>query len=153
MSETAQAWLTDLTSFYTPTSTQFDAAKSHRASIEGRLDSYLGLHEMLEIGSLRHGTGVWQYSDADFLASPKGGRPDSPWTMLNKVKDTLHKVKDTLQNRFPSTPIVVRRPGRVPILRRCGGGFAGIRGGFRVVDRRSVGRVDEDLPQGPQPVR
>jgi len=69
MAGTARGWLKDLTSLYTPTSTEFDAAKSHRASIEARLDAQLGLHEMFEIGSLRHGTGVWQYSDADYLVS------------------------------------------------------------------------------------
>lgn len=106
MSQTAEAWLKDLTDLYTPTSTQFDGAKSHRASIEARLDAFLGLHEMFEIGSLRHGTGVWQYSDADFMASLKGVRPDSPWTMLNKVKETL-------QARFTSTTIVIRRPAVV----------------------------------------
>jgi len=61
---------------------------------------------MFEIGSLRHGTGVWQYSDADFLVSLKGIRPGSPWTTLNKVKRTL-------QGRFPNTDIVIRRPAVV----------------------------------------
>ncbi len=61
---------------------------------------------MFEIGSLKHGTGVWQYSDADFLVSLKGSRPESPWTMLNKVKETL-------QARFSNTPIVTRRPAVV----------------------------------------
>lgn len=103
---TARGWLKDLTSLYTPTSTEFDAAKSHRASIETRLDAQLGLHEMFEIGSLRHGTGVWLNSDADYLVSLKGVRPNSPWTMLNKVKETL-------QQRFTYTEIVVRRPAVV----------------------------------------
>lgn len=106
MTQTAQAWLKELTELFTPTSTQFDEAISHRSSIETRLDACLGLHEMFEIGSLRHGTGVWQYSDADYMASLKGVVPDSPWTMLNRVKETL-------QERFPSTTIVVRRPAVV----------------------------------------
>jgi hypothetical protein len=106
MTQTARAWLNDMTILYTPTPTEFDAARGHRAAIEARLDVYLGVHEMFEIGSLKHGTGVWKYSDADFLVSLKGTRPDSPWTMLNKVKETL-------QGRFPSTTIVVRRPAVV----------------------------------------
>lgn len=106
MAETARGWLKELTSLYTPTPTEFDAAKSHRASIESRLDAQLGLHEMFEIGSLRHGTGVWRYSDADYLVSLKGTRPGSPWTMLNRVKETL-------QQRFTSTEIVIRRPAVV----------------------------------------
>ena len=106
MTQTAETWLKELTDLYTPTPTQFDAAKSHRSAIEARLDVYLGLHEMFEIGSLRHGTGVWKYSDADYMASLKGVRPESPWTILNKVKETL-------QDRFPNTAIVVRRPAVV----------------------------------------
>lgn len=78
MSETARSWLRSLTSLYTPTSTQFDAAKGHRTSIETRLDAAIGIYRMFEIGSLRHGTGIWQYSDADYLVSFKGDKPTSP---------------------------------------------------------------------------
>lgn len=132
MAETARGWLNSLTSLYTPTPTEFDAAKSHRGSIENRLDSQLGLHEMFEIGSLRHGTGVWQYSDADYLASLKGIRPDSPGTMLNRVKQAL-------QERFTSTEIVIRRPavvcrfgdGHVEVVPAYGG-----TSGFWIADPR-----------------
>ncbi|MDP3967212.1 MAG: hypothetical protein Q8Q02_02945 [Nocardioides sp.] len=106
MTQTAKAWLAELTDLYTPTAYQFEAARGHRASIETRLDNKLGVNEMFEIGSLNHGTGVWKYSDADFLVSLKGVQPGSPWTMLTKVKETL-------QERFPSTTIVVRRPAVV----------------------------------------
>jgi hypothetical protein len=106
MTQTAASWLAELTNLYTPTPSQFDAARSHRVSIQARLDYDLGVREMFEIGSLRHGTGVWQYSDADFLVSLKGAQPTSAWTMLNNVKQSLQK-------RFPSTPIVVRRPAVV----------------------------------------
>jgi hypothetical protein len=106
MAESTITWLNELTALYTPTASEFDAARRHRGSIESRLDTYLGVHEMFEIGSLRHGTGVWYYSDADFLVSLKGIQPGSPWTMLNKVKDTL-------QARFPTTTIVIRRPAVV----------------------------------------
>lgn len=103
---TAQQWLDDLTSLYIPTSTQFDGARSHRAAIVARLDVYLGIREMFEIGSLSHGTGVWQYSDADYLVSLKGDRPSSPWTMLNRVKEQL-------QARYPNTTVSTRRPAVV----------------------------------------
>lgn len=106
MSQTAAQYLAEVTSQYTPSSTMFDGAKSHRSSIESRLDAFLGLHEMFETGSLRHGTGVKWYSDADYMASLKGIRPASEWTTLNKVKETL-------QARFPTTEIVVRRPAVV----------------------------------------
>lgn len=103
---TARQWLAAMTSEYAPSPSQFVGAMSHRAAIEVRLDTYLGVHEMFEIGSLRHGTGVWVYSDADYLVSLKGVRSDSPWTMLNKVNEQL-------QNRFPSTTVITRRPAVV----------------------------------------
>lgn len=106
MTQTASQYLTAVTSNYTPTSTMFDGARSHRGSIETRLDVFLGLHEMFETGSLRHGTGVRWYSDADYMASLKGTRPESVWTTLNKVKETL-------QDRFPGTTVTVRRPAVV----------------------------------------
>lgn len=103
---TASSWLSELTSYYTPSATQFDGAKSHKDAIEKRLDAVLGVYRMFEIGSLRHGTGVWLYSDADYLVSLKGIQPESPWTMLTKVKEAL-------QARFTSTTITIRQPAVV----------------------------------------
>jgi hypothetical protein len=103
---TAQSWLRDLTDLYTPTSDQFSGASKRRSAIETKLDDTLGVDSMFEIGSLRHGTGVWLYSDADFLVSLKGIRPDSP-------APTLNKVKEKLKERYPTTTIVIRRPAVV----------------------------------------
>jgi hypothetical protein len=105
MSQTTSQYMDSLLSKYTPSASEFDAARGHRASIETRLDSWLGLHEMFETGSLKHGTGVWMYSDADYIVSLKGVRPTSD-TALNKVKDAL-------QDRFPQTAIQIRRPAVV----------------------------------------
>lgn len=102
----AQAWLKGLTDDYTPSSSQFDYASSHRNAIETRLNAKLGVHEMFEIGSLRHGTGIKYYSDADYLVSLKGERPELPRTALEKVKTQL-------QERFPGTTVVIRRPAVV----------------------------------------
>lgn len=106
MALTATSWLNDLTSLFTPTASQFDGAKGHKSSIEARLDYVVGVYRIFEIGSLRHGTGVWRYSDADYLVSLKGIQPTSPLTMLTKVKDALHA-------RFTSTTITIRRPAVV----------------------------------------
>jgi hypothetical protein len=70
-------WLEDLTNLYTPTSALFDGVRRHQAAIESRLNATLGILEMFEIGSLRHGTGVWRFSDADYLVSLTGLRPAS----------------------------------------------------------------------------
>src|SRR5699024_1536606 len=106
MAKTVTSWFAELNSCYTPSETQFAAATSHRTSIETRLDSHIGLFRMFEIGSLRHGTGVWLYSDADYLASLKGSRPGSSATMLAKVRNVL-------QGRFLSTVVTVRSPAVV----------------------------------------
>ncbi|MHA6508296.1 SMODS domain-containing nucleotidyltransferase [Tessaracoccus sp. Y1736] len=106
MSETVDSWLGDLNSLYTPLASDFDGAKSHKDAIEAKLDWSIGVYRMFEIGSLRHGTGVWQYSDADFLVSLKGDKPGSSTT-------TLERVKTALQARFPSTTITIRRPAVV----------------------------------------
>ena len=102
----ADGWIRSLTTFWTPSVGQFSAARAHRAAIEARLKSDVGIFGMFEIGSLRHGTGVSQYSDADYLVSMHGIRPASQWTTLNKVKASL-------QQRFPSTTITVRQPAVV----------------------------------------
>lgn len=112
MAETVSSWFADLNSLYTPLSSHFDAAKSHKDSIESRLDYIIGVHRMFEIGSLRQGTGIWQYSDADYLVSLKGARPSSSTTMLTKVRDALI-------GRFSNTTISVRSPAVVCRFSDC----------------------------------
>lgn len=106
MTQNPNTWLNELNSYFTPSSTEFDAAKAHRHSIESRLETNLGIYRMFEIGSLRHGTGVWIHSDADYLVSLKGAKPQSSSSMLEWVRTSLAA-------RFPTTPITVRRPALV----------------------------------------
>lgn len=103
---TANAYLNDLLAKYTPSSTYFDAARSHRSAIETRLDNDFGLKETFETGSLKHGTGVWFYSDADYIVSLKGERPLTGTSALTKVKSSL-------ADRFKSTVVKVRTPAVV----------------------------------------
>ena len=103
---TANSYLNQLLSKYTPGSTYFDAARSHRSAIETRLDNDLGVREMFETGSLKQGTGVWAHSDADYLVSLKGERPASANTSLTKVRSSL-------KDRFPATEVKVRTPAVV----------------------------------------
>jgi hypothetical protein len=102
---TASAYLNSLLSRYTPSSTYFDAARSHRSAIETRLDNVFGVKEMFETGSLKHGTGVSAYSDADYIVCLKGERPTSA--------TALTKVKAELADRFKSTVVKVRTPAVV----------------------------------------
>ena len=112
MPETVSTWLNSLNSSYTPLSSHFDAARSHKGSIEARLDHLLGVYRMVEIGSLRQGTGIWLYSDADYLLWLKGDRPASSTTMLNRVRDAL-------TGRFPNTTVSVRSPAVVCRFTDC----------------------------------
>jgi Second Messenger Oligonucleotide or Dinucleotide Synthetase domain len=103
---TANAYLNDRLSWYTPPSGYFDAARVHRGVIETRLDLHHGVKEMFETGSLRAGTGVRFYSDADYLVCLKGERPPTGTSALTKVKTSL-------ADRFPSTVVKVRSPAVV----------------------------------------
>lgn len=105
MTETTLSYLSGLISKYTPSTTYFDAARKHRYSIEVRLDNWLGVKEMFETGSLKHGTGVWYYSDVDYIVSLKGVRPTST-TALNNVRDAL-------KDKYPNTTVRVSRPAVV----------------------------------------
>ncbi len=103
---TANAYLNELLVKYTPSSTYFDAARGHRSAIETRLNNDFGVREMFETGSLKHGTGVWFYSDADYIVYLKGERPVTGTSALTKVKASL-------ADRFKSTEVKVRTPAVV----------------------------------------
>lgn len=102
MTQTADQYLNNLASAWTPPAGHFDAHRKHRSGIETRLDNWYGLNGMLETGSLRHGTGIRVYSDADYFASFKGTRPTSDTALYN--------VKRALEDRYPNTTIQIRKP-------------------------------------------
>lgn len=106
MSNATLEYVETLVRVFTPTTTQFDAAKAHRASISTRLDNDLGIYRMFETGSLNHGTAVKGFSDADYFVSLKGTRPEAGYTALAKVRDSL-------KGRFPQTNIRVAAPAVV----------------------------------------
>lgn len=144
MTKTTGAWLTDLNHYFTPSTSDFAAAKSHKQSIEARLDYDLGAYRMFEIGSLRHGTGVWYYSDVDYLVSLKGFKPASSTTMLEKVKSSL-------QIRFPSTTITIRRPAVVctfsDAIVEVVPGYVEDTGGYLIADPVSFGGWIKTYPE------
>lgn len=102
MARTVAQGFDEFLSRVTPTPTQFSAAGRHRAAVEARLDAVFGVYRSFETGSLRHGTGVRGYSDADYMFSLKNARPSS---------DTaLRRAREELQDRFSNTRIYVSRP-------------------------------------------
>jgi len=91
----------------TPTQTEVDAASSHRASVEAKLNSSFGVTNFFQSGSYGNGTSVRKYSDVDYFAGiPSGHQRQNSTTMLNVVRDAL-------KERFPYTPIKVRTPAVV----------------------------------------
>lgn len=91
----------------TPTASETEAAKSHRASIEARLKRDFGLLRFFRIGSFGNGTSISGYSDVDYLASL--GRDK----LTDNSTYSLGKVRDSLDDRFPNTGVRVSCPAVV----------------------------------------
>ncbi len=91
----------------TPSGTESDAAKSHRASIEARLKRDFGLRRFVRIGSFGNGTSISGYSDVDYLASLARN------TLTSNSTYSLRKVRDALADRFPNTNVRVNCPAVV----------------------------------------
>lgn len=89
-----------------PTQAQRSAGATHRASVKGALETRLPVRRMLETGSFSHGTGIRGRSDIDALVSLGADRPGSSYTALTWVKNALGE-------RFPRTPVKIRRPAVV----------------------------------------
>lgn len=88
----------------TPTSTETQNAKSHRASIESCLKNNFGLRRFFRIGSFGNGTSVSGYSDVDYFASIPRDQ-----LKLNSTT-TLNQVQAALNARFPNTGVHVDQP-------------------------------------------
>lgn len=70
--------------------TETEAAKSHRASIEACLKSNFGLLRFFRSGSFGNGTNVRNYSDVDFFASlPNKSIKENSSSMLREVASAL----------------------------------------------------------------
>jgi Second Messenger Oligonucleotide or Dinucleotide Synthetase domain len=103
----------DFLSRLTPTQPQRDAGAKHRATVRAALESHLPMSNFYETGSFSHGTGVRGHSGLDVLVSIGKPKPVSSYTALKWVKDSLDK-------RFPTTEIVIRRPA---VVARFGEGY------------------------------
>lgn len=91
----------------TPTTTESENAKRHRASIEACLKDKFGMLSFFRIGSFGNGTSVSCYSDVDYMASipAKNLKRDSGLT--------LNELKGVLVNRFPNTGVHIDSPAVV----------------------------------------
>ena len=91
----------------TPSGSETEAARSHRASIEARLKRDFGLRRFVRIGSFGNGTSISGYSDVDYLASL--GRD----TLTANSTYSLRKIRASLDDRFPNTGVRVGCPAVV----------------------------------------
>ncbi|HWZ65388.1 MAG TPA: nucleotidyltransferase [Patescibacteria group bacterium] len=106
MARTAEEAFRLFNTWLIPSDSERDKAASHRQTIYDKLDARYGLYRMFQSGSFKHGTGISGHSDVDYFASLKSVRPEHSYSILNSVRDTL-------QERFPSTYIHVSRPAVV----------------------------------------
>ena len=106
MAKTAPEAFETFNSNLIPSDTERDKAASHRQTIYDKLSAEYGLYKMFQSGSFAHGTGIAGHSDVDYFVSLKTDRPSSSDTILSSVRNTL-------QERFPTTDIHVSRPAVV----------------------------------------
>lgn len=107
MPRTIDEGFRDFLTKLTPSSSETEAARSHRASIETRLKQDFGLRRFVRIGSFGNGTSVSGYSDVDYLASLARD------TLTNNSTYSLGKIRDSLDGRFPNTGVRVGCPAVV----------------------------------------
>ena len=104
MPRTIDEGFRDFHSKLTPSSTETEAAKGHRASIRARLDQEFGVRRFARIGSFGNGTSISGHSDVDYLVSLAN-------SSLTRDSDySLKKVRDSLAGRFPNTGVRVNCP-------------------------------------------
>lgn len=98
-----QGW-NDFHGWLTPTGSETQAAKDHRASIEACLQNNFGLNNFFRCGSFGNGTSISGYSDVDVLASiPAANVPANSQTFLGLVQVALDR-------RFPQTGVHLDSP-------------------------------------------
>ncbi|MCK4520511.1 nucleotidyltransferase [Candidatus Parcubacteria bacterium] len=91
----------------TPTKTESESAKKHRASIEACISTNFGLKRFFRTGSFGNGTSIAAYSDVDYFASiPRK-------SLTNNSFSTLVKLKEALVKRFPDTGVRISSPAVV----------------------------------------
>src|SRR6266550_4279179 len=107
MPRTIDEGFRDFLAKLTPSTTESQAAKNHRASIEASLTNNFGLKRFVRIGSFGNGTSISGYSDVDYLAC-------LPTEQLTQVStSSLTKVRNALDSRFPNTGVRVSCPAVV----------------------------------------
>ncbi len=107
MPRTIEEGFEDFLSSLTPSPTESEAAKRHRASIEASLKANFDLKRFFRTGSFGNGTSISGYSDVDYFASIPREK------LKQNSATTLTQVRDVLDRRFPNTGVKVSCPAVV----------------------------------------
>lgn len=91
----------------TPSESETDAAKQHRASIKQCIESNFGLKRFWRTGSFGNGTSISGHSDVDYMASI----PES--SLKKNSSDSLSDLRAALATRFPNTGVRTSCPAVV----------------------------------------
>jgi tRNA nucleotidyltransferase (CCA-adding enzyme) len=87
MAKTLEEGFSVFHSWLTPTGTETQAAKNHRASIEACIKNEFGLNRFFRTGSFGNGTSVSGYSDVDYFASiPRDQLKQNSNSTLTRLK-------------------------------------------------------------------
>lgn len=123
----------------TPSDTETEAARLHRASINSCLVSNFQITRFFRTGSFGNGTSIRSYSDVDYFASMPSNHlsPDSSLT--------LQKVRDALVRRFPNTGVRIDAPAvLVPFGRDASESTEVVPASYEASD--SLGRLIYKIP-------
>lgn len=104
MPRTVDEGFRDFLTKLTASESETAAAKSHRESLEARLEKDFGLLRLFRIGSFGNGTSISGYSDVDYLASLRTNYYNANSTY------SLGKVRNSLADRFWNTDVRVNCP-------------------------------------------
>lgn len=107
MPRTIDEGFRDFLSKLTPSATESDVAKSHRASIDACLKANYGSGRFFRTGSFGNGTSISNYSDVDYFKVIPTER------LTQNSKTTLTRICDALDERFTDTDVYVSCPAIV----------------------------------------
>ncbi len=107
MPRTIDEGFRDFLTKLTPSATESQAARNHRASIEACLTNNFGLTRFVRIGSFGNGTSISGNSDVDYLACLPTDQ------LTQNSTSSLTKVRNALDTRFPNTGVCVSCPAVV----------------------------------------
>lgn len=107
MAKTIDQGFNEFLSRLTPSATESEAAKNHRASIKSCLERNWGMTNFFRTGSFGNGTNIKGYSDVDYFAViPRDN-------LSSNSNVSLTKIRNTLNDRFPNTGVRVNTPSIV----------------------------------------